>query len=298
MTEIFNIERFATHDGPGIRTVVFFKGCGMHCPWCANPESWSRRPVLMHDQLKCTGCGQCAAVCPVQAINLKDCWSVDQSRCTACRQCETVCLNDAISFAGTAMTSAAIMHEVMKDIDYYRQSNGGITISGGEPFRQKNGLIELLQLAKANGLHTAVETAGFYSTEALLEAMPWIDLFLFDQKHVNQQTLLKVTGADMPMIDANLKLLGQHCPERTVIRIPVIPGFNCGQNTIPQILDKIKSFGFTRADLLPYHTMAVAKWAQMNKEYPYDGHPQLPKEELKQMMEYGSRLGLDVRIGG
>ena len=298
MTEIFNIERFATHDGPGIRTTVFFKGCGMHCPWCANPESWDTAPVLMHTDRVCTSCGQCEAVCPIHAIQLKPYWHVDQNLCTACRKCEDACLNDAISFAGTSMTAEEIMKEAVKDKDYYSDSNGGITISGGEPFLQKDGLIELLKLAKNNGLHTAVETAGFYDTEALKETMPFIDLFLFDQKHADAEILKSVTGADMQVIDANLNWLSMNCPERVIIRIPVIPGFNRENDTVQRILDKVHKLGFNRADLLPYHTLAKAKWTKMQKEYPYGYDQVLQKEELKQMKEYGEGLGLDVRIGG
>ncbi|NCB33698.1 MAG: glycyl-radical enzyme activating protein [Erysipelotrichia bacterium] len=298
MTEIFNIERFATHDGPGIRTAVFFKGCGMHCPWCANPESWGIRPVLMHDAQKCSGCGQCAAVCPVHAIQVSEQWTEDPNLCTACHRCEESCLNDAISFAGESMTTEEIMQEVLKDLDYYQRSGGGLTVSGGEAFLQKDGLIELLELAHQNGLHTAVETAGFCSHEAFSETMPLIDLFLFDMKHADAEVLRTVTGADMKIINANLEILAQNCPERVIIRIPVIPGFNREHDIVLRILDKVKSYGFTRADLLPYHTLAKVKWNRMQREYPYGEDQPLQQEDLKQMMEYGIGIGLDVRIGG
>ncbi|MCH4207515.1 MAG: glycyl-radical enzyme activating protein [Solobacterium sp.] len=298
MTEVFNIERFATHDGPGIRTTVFFKGCGMHCPWCANPESWGTRPILLHEASRCTGCGRCKEACAQNAITIDEQWHLNFDQCTLCRKCEHVCLNDAISFAGTSMSTSEILKEVLKDRDYYDNSGGGLTVSGGDPFLQNDSLVDLLKQAKRAGLTTAVETAGYYPLAYLKNAMPWIDLYLFDQKHSDAAKLKEVTGAEMDTVDTNLKYLASMCPEKVIIRIPVIPGFNQDPEVIHAIYRKVSALGFKRADLLPYHTLAKAKWMRMCKAYPYGYDVPLKEEDLQQLQQDGIAYDLSVNIGG
>ena len=192
MIRISNIEKFATHDGPGIRTTVFLKGCPLHCPWCANPETWKMEPVLMHDKRKCVECKTCMGVCPQQAISFPFKWDID--KCIYCKKCEEYCLQDAISFVGNDMEIDEVIKEILKDKDYFDQSNGGVTISGGEPFMQFDAFLELIKQCKDNGLHVAVETTGNYSLDTLKKALPYVDLFLMDLKHLDAQKLKDITG--------------------------------------------------------------------------------------------------------
>lgn len=300
MLDLFHIERFATHDGPGIRTTVFLKGCGMHCPWCANPESWGREAVLMHDARVCTRCGACAKACRPQAITVQaGQWHFDPSKCSRCQDCAGACLQDAICFAGMRMSTDGILAEVLKDKPYYDNSGGGLTVSGGEPLLQTAGLKELLEKAKQAGLQTAVETAGSYDSAKLVQILPYTDLILMDFKHVDRERFRQVTGGDLNLVAENFSLLAKQCPQKVIVRIPVIPGFNSGIETLKAILDQTATLGLKRADLLPYHTLAAAKWQRMDRGYPYAEHPQpLKRDLLEPLIPYGAKLGIQVSIGG
>jgi len=298
MTEVFHIERFATHDGPGIRTTVFFRGCGMHCPWCANPESWQSSGRLLHRRQRCTGCGRCADVCPAHAIRLDPEWSCDQAACTGCGRCAEECTHDAIEPVSRNMTTEEILHEVLKDRDYYEESHGGLTVSGGEPFLQPEGLMDLLSRASCLGLHTAVETAGFYDSALLQQAIPLAGLFLFDLKHTDPDALRRVTGGESSVIAANLRILAGTCPERVIIRIPVIPGFNQDAEAMHAILRMAADLGFRRADLLPYHVLAAAKWDALGGAYPWPQRQPLHDSDLEEFRRFGNALGIETAIGG
>ena len=184
MIRVSNIEKFATHDGPGIRTTVFLKGCPLHCPWCANPETWKMEPTLLHDERKCVQCKTCMYMCAQEAISFPFQWDID--KCIYCKKCEDACLQDAISFVGKDMEIDEVIKEILKDKDYFDQSNGGVTISGGEPFMQFDAFLELVKQCKENGLHVAVETTGNYSLDKLEQALPYIDLFLMDLDTFNK----------------------------------------------------------------------------------------------------------------
>lgn len=298
MTEVFHIERFATHDGPGIRTTVFFRGCGMHCPWCANPESWRSSGSLLHHGTRCTGCGRCASLCPAHAIRLEPKWSCDRNACTGCGQCVQECTHDALDLISRSMSTSEILQEVLKDRDYYEQSHGGLTISGGEPFLQPEGLLDLLSRASYLGLHTAVETAGFYDRAVLKQALPLVDLFLFDLKHTDPDTLRRITGGEWAAIESNLQLLAESCPERVIIRVPVIPGFNQDDDSMHAILSLAAGMGFQRVDLLPYHVLAKAKWEMLGGSSLWQYPSPLHEEDLLGCRRIGESLGMEMRIGG
>lgn len=298
MSNIFNIERFATHDGPGIRTTVFFQGCPLHCPWCANPESWDVRPVIMHEQRKCVSCHRCEGVCSSHAITFDDQWQIDLTQCNGCRRCAEVCLNEAITFSGEKMATQEIMKEVLKDQAYYQESGGGLTVSGGEPFLQTEALAALLKQAKKAGLHTAVETTGNYALACLQKLDPMIDLYLFDYKHIDSERLHQITGGDLNLIQTNLEWLATVHPEKVIVRIPVIPGFNAAQEVLISMLKRIADMGLHRVDLLPYHTLALAKHRRMHTEYTWPYPEPLQKKDLQQAAAAGEAFGLSMTIGG
>ena len=192
---IMEIERFAVHDGPGIRTVVFLQGCPLHCPWCSNPESQKRKPHLLHIKNKCIGCGRCEAICPRGNISIQDHFPVfNRQACVACKACERICPQNAIKFVGESITSSAIMEILLRDRDYYLNSGGGV-------FTQFEGLMDLLIQCKNEKLHTSVETCGQVNLDKIKQALPLIDLFLFDIKHTDKDLLQKETGAHVGFIN-------------------------------------------------------------------------------------------------
>ena len=294
MIRISNIEKFATHDGPGIRTTVFLKGCFLHCPWCANPETWKSEPVLMHDAKKCVECKTCMHVCERGAISFPFQWDMD--KCIYCKKCENYCLQDAISFAGKDMEINEVIKEVLKDKDYFDQSNGGITISGGEPFMQLDAFLELIKQCKNNGLHVAVETTGNYCLDTLKEALPYIDLFLMDLKHLDAQKLKDITGGNLDLILNNFKYLAQHCPNKVIVRMPVIPRFN--DDICEDVIRFCANLKLSEVNLLPFHTMGKSKWNQLNKEFMYDKDKMMDRNDLTPYIDVGKQLGVYVRIGG
>lgn len=294
MIRISNIEKFATHDGPGIRTTVFLKGCPLHCPWCANPETWSMEPVLMHDERKCIACKTCMHVCRQQAISFPFQW--DMTKCMYCKKCEEYCLQDAISFAGKDMEIEDVVYEVLKDKDYYEQSNGGVTISGGEPFMQFDAFLELIKQCKANGLHVAVETTGNYSLDALKETLPYVDLFLMDLKHLDAQKLKEVTGGNLDLILNNFTYLAKNCSEKVIVRMPVIPRFN--DDICEDVIKFCASLKLSEVNLLSFHTMGKNKWNQLNKEFLYDQDKMMNRNDLTPYIDIGKQLGVYVKIGG
>ena len=294
MIRISDIEKFATHDGPGIRTTVFLKGCFLHCPWCANPETWKSEPVLMHDAKKCVECKTCMHVCEHGAISFPFQWDMD--KCIYCKKCENYCLQDAISFAGKDMEINEVIKEVLKDKDYFDQSNGGITISGGEPFMQLDAFLELIKQCKNNGLHVAVETTGNYCLDTLKEALPYIDLFLMDLKHLDAQKLKDITGGNLDLILNNFKYLAQHCPNKVIARMPVIPRFN--DDICEDVIRFCANLKLSEVNLLPFHTMGKSKWNQLNKEFMYDKDKMMDRNDLTPYIDVGKQLGVYVKIGG
>ena len=294
MIRISNIEKFATHDGPGIRTTVFLKGCFLHCPWCANPETWKSEPVLMHDAKKCVECKTCMHVCERGAISFPFQWDMD--KCIYCKKCENYCLQDAISFAGKDMEINEVIKEVLKDKDYFDQSNGGITISGGEPFMQLDAFLELIKQCKNNRLHVAVETTGNYCLDTLKEALPYIDLFLMDLKHLDAQKLNDITGGNLDLILNNFKYLAQHCPNKVIVRMPVIPRFN--DDICEDVIRFCANLKLSEVNLLPFHTMGKSKWNQLNKEFMYDKDKMMDRNDLTPYIDVGKQLGVYVKIGG
>ncbi len=299
MIRITNIERFATHDGPGIRTTFFFKGCMLHCPWCSNPETWNSSPVLLHDAKKCTSCGLCEKACANGAIRLVNGqWTYDRHKCRVCRRCEAECLNDAISFSGNDYTVSELVTIAKKDLDFYEESQGGVTLSGGEVFMQFEGLRELVHALKKEGLHVALETTGCYSNEKLKEIADEIDLFLMDLKHTDAEKLYEATGADGQLVMDNFRYLADHYPEKIILRMPVIPRFNDDEETILSVLDFAAQTGIAEVDLLPFHPLGKSKWIQMGRRYAYENDKMMDKENLYPYIQIGKEKGIQVKVGG
>lgn len=298
MISISNIERFATHDGPGIRTAIFFKGCSLHCPWCANPETWCIQPVLMHDTKKCVSCLSCQMACPTHSLKITDEFNWNSNTCLKCGKCVSTCLENALEFSGQDMSVQEIVEEVLKDKDYYITSNGGVTISGGECFVQFDGLKKLLQALKNEGLHVALETTGNYSLDKLKEVIDYVDLFLFDVKHIDSNKLYEITGGNLDLILSNLTYLSKNCPEKVIIRVPVIPNFNYEKEVLFKIIELASKFNFCEVNLLPYHNLGKSKWDKMHKKYELSDLKMMDKSQLSEYIEIGNTYNVKVKIGG
>ncbi|MDH6357888.1 glycyl-radical enzyme activating protein [Parabacteroides sp. PF5-9] len=299
MLTILEIERFAIHDGPGIRTVVFLQGCPLYCSWCSNPESQKRVPQLLYLQNKCVRCGRCYESCPSNHISFESGQPVfDRIGCNHCKKCVQACPQEAIRFAGENKTIGDIMHIIRRDKDYYLNSGGGVTVSGGEAFMQFEGLIRLLECCKKENIHTAIETCGQVQQEKIKKAAPLTDLFLFDLKHTNKERLKKETGADLELILSNLSFIADSYPEKLILRVPVIPGFNYTAEEIGHIFDLAIHYNIKNIHLLPYHTLGKDKYEQLGIPYPHPYSQMLTKEELIPYKKMGDQIGLNVQLGG
>ena len=248
---LFDIQRTSLHDGPGIRTAVFLKGCPLRCIWCHNPESQSRKREISFRPEACATCGECEGLVGLAKLrSLQDLESLPE------------CLYGARKTTGREMSVEAVMDEVCKDRRFYEKSGGGLTISGGEPMLQPEFTLKLLQAAKAEGIHTCLETCGWASERAYRQALPFVDLFLFDYKATDPETHRRLTGVDNALILANLDLLYQNGAS-ILLRCPLIPGVNDDPEHLAGIaaLDK-KYPGLQGIDLLPYHNTGNSKYEQ------------------------------------
>lgn len=295
--KVMSVQRFSLHDGPGIRTTVFLQGCPLHCPWCSNPESQPFHPVQRYKRQRCIGCLRCVNVCPIGCITagkdgLPD---FDRTRCYGCGACERMCPGEAISISGKEMSVGDIMQLITRDKDYYINSGGGVTFSGGEAFMQPEGLLAILTLLKAEGINTAIETCGHADSRWMLQAEPLTDLFLYDIKHSDPDVFQKVTGGNLQLVVENLKLLSPS--GKVVVRVPCIPGFNCTPEVINGIFNISVRNGVNEVHLLPYHTLGADKYTQLSRAYSGFGES-LKTEDLTGYAEQGKSLGLIVKIGG
>jgi pyruvate formate lyase activating enzyme len=259
MGNIFTIQRFSIHDGPGIRTTVFFKDCNLRCWWCHNPESWGSEPVLMLNPQNCIGCRACVKICPCHCF-AETGHVIDRKSCTGCGKCAAACPSNALELYGNKIDSDALLSELLKDAIFYEKSGGGITFSGGECLLQSDFLGEMLGLCRANSLHTAIDTAGNTDFSIFERLLPDTDLFLYDLKSVDSAIHQKGTGADNTVILKNLSALLQKCPEKIWIRIPVIPGFNNNKEEMQKIHDFLSNFITpAKIELMPYHRLGEIK---------------------------------------
>ena len=296
---IFDIKKYAIHDGPGIRTTVFFKGCPLHCQWCQNPESWERLPELGYRTGRCIKCGQCVEICTNQATTFTDDQpSTDAIKCNLCGECVDACVAGAREIIGQEMTVDQVMTEVEKDIIFYEQSNGGATFSGGEPLMQPEFLLALLNQCKTHGIHTAVDTCCFAEFEIIRKVADKTDLFLCDLKHMDSDMHERFTGVKNNLILDNIKQLSESGNE-IIIRIPVIPGFNDDQGNIEATGQFTASLShISRVDLLPYNRGGTEKSTRLSADYKLMQAETPDDEKMNSIAEILVKYGFEVKIGG
>lgn len=295
---VFNIQRFSVNDGPGIRTIVFLKGCPLSCQWCSNPESQDSNRELLFNRKNCTECHKCEAICKKDAIKFNLSNRIDRDRCISCGECAESCYPGALVVSGKEMKVKEVLTEINKDYTQFRHSNGGVTLSGGEPLMQGDYALELLKGCKSMGINTAIETTGYVNKNTIDKVAPWVDLALLDIKTIDEEKHLKYVGKSNKIILENSKIISKVVPE-LIVRVPVIPGFNCDEKSIRAIaqftktLEKVKEI-----HLLPYHKFGLNKYECLGREYKILSEIHEPSQEL--MMEFKKVVeeeGLKCNIG-
>ena len=296
---IFDIAHYSIFDGPGIRTTIFFKGCPLHCAWCHNPESWSKRPEIGYLSSVCTGCGACRDVCPHGAVTVVDgALRRDASRCRVCGRCVEACPSGALEIIGRSVSADDVLREVLADLPFYADSGGGVTVSGGESTIQSTFLTAVLSLLKDHGIHTALETCGFFDASLVGPLNALVDLFLFDIKSLDADRHRAMTGVGVEKITDNFtSLLRLSGSSRIIPRIPVIPDFNADDDSISAVarfLSKVEYAG--PVHLMPYNTMAKSKYEKVGRGDLYRDMGLLPEERLARISDIFSGSGFRVVI--
>ena len=296
---VFDIKKYAIHDGPGIRTTVFFKGCPLRCWWCHNPEGQDLEPELVYRKNRCIGCGECIKKCPKQAIFLEDQHiSVNRKNCILCGNCSEVCPTDALSIAGRRMSAKEVLEEIEKDRIFYDESDGGVTFSGGEPLLQPGFLNALLDECKERGIHTTVDTCGLARYEIIEKMRDKVNLFLYDIKTMDARKHMKYTGASNEQILKNLKKLAED-GSNIVISFPLIPGINDDDKNAVRTAKLISSLpNIKQVNLLPYHRAGIEKYRNLGKPYKLDKIQPPSSQKIKSIKEKMEALGIKIEIGG
>lgn len=310
---IFDIKKYSINDGPGIRTTVFLSGCPLACLWCHNPESISLTPELLYRQNRCLLCGTCAEVCPEGAIHLDsnrfasrrlsvksletfDSIITDREKCVRCQTCISVCYSGARQFSGREVTVGEVMEQVKREILFYDESGGGVTISGGEPLMQPTFLTELLTACREQEIHTTVDTSGFANWNVFEQIRGKVDLFLYDLKHMDSIRHCEVTGVPNEVILENLRKLAER-GHKILVRIPLIPGINDDEENLQAsgkfltCLPELKG-----VELMGYHNIARAKYEALGREYKLTNTKPPTEETMHHAAELLKSHNLQVTV--
>jgi pyruvate formate lyase activating enzyme len=296
---IFDIKRYAIHDGPGIRTTVFFKGCPLTCPWCHNPEGIDRSTRVVYRKSVCIGCLECLEACPEQALSATpDGILTDEKCCQHCGTCVDTCPSGAREQVGNTETVSSLMHLIKKDVPFFDTSGGGVTFSGGEPLMQAEFLLALLEACGQEDIHRAVDTTGYTDLDTLMRVARNTDLFLFDLKFMDTEKHRRYTGVSNEQILENLEALASH-GNRIIIRIPLIPGINDDEDNIDGTATYLAHLPqIKKVHILPYHDFQKSKYDKFSMNYnAHDVKPPSP-DRVEAIQNQLARIGLSVEVGG
>jgi len=295
---IFSIQRYAIHDGPGIRTTVFLKGCPLNCWWCQNPESQLNGQEMIFWEDRCISCGACSTICPSGAIQIKNGIPVtEKEKCILCGRCIEKCPALAREMIGEKLTIEEVIKEIEKDLVFYEESGGGVTFSGGEPLGQSEFLEGLLSGCQEKKIHTAVDTSGYISWEILNKISPKVDLFLYDLKLMDNERHKKYTGASNEIILENLKKLSS-VHHNIFVRFPVVPGINDDYQNIKETGEFLSPLKITQVNLLPYHYIGIDKYRRLGRPYKLADTQSLSEEKLSEVSAILRKFDLNVKLRG
>ena len=301
---VFDIRKFSLHDGPGIRTTVFFKGCPLNCWWCHNPESQSPAPELMLWKSRCIRCGTCVTTCALEAAGLNTEEKtgmhtvVERDVCTVCGSCVAVCAAEARELVGKRMTVSEVMSSIERDVVFFEESGGGVTFSGGEPLAQFSFLIGLLKACKALEIHTALDTSGYAPWKSIDTIRGDVDLFLYDLKIMDDTRHRTFTGVPNGLILHNLRALSER-GHHIALRVPIIPGVTDDDQNLNEIGKFAASLPhLDRLDILPYHPSAVGKYERLGKPYHLAETRTPDDERMAEIAHLFEQYHLSVKVGG
>jgi pyruvate formate lyase activating enzyme len=299
---VLDIERFAIHDGPGIRTVLFLKGCPLKCLWCSTVDSQHAWPEMEYFIDKCTVCGKCVDICPNNAIYKVDDVRIitDRQRCNNCGKCIEICSTGARKMAGKDMTVDQVMKEIEKDSLFFSNSGGGITLSGGEPTMQPDFSIEILKACKKYGINTAIETCGHTNWEILHKILKYTDFVYMDIKHSSSEKHKMLTLKRNALILHNIRKAASKFPDKPLtIRIPIIPGYNDSEKNISETAKFVcRLDGQHKIELLPYHKLGIHKYAALSRDYSLSHLKPVRESRMQTLESLIKSYGLEVQIGG
>jgi len=296
---VFNVQRYSVHDGSGIRTTAFLKGCPLACSWCHNPEGIepSREILVLAD--RCVGCLACVEACPQPAVDRPDGkpWT-NRAICRICGRCVAACARGARKLVGREVTVEGLAQELERDRPFYEESGGGVTLSGGEPLMQADFALAVLELCRERGLHTALDTSGAAPTDVVVRAAALSDLVLFDLKQLDPDEHRSAVGAELGPILENLRAMDDVGVE-TWIRFPLIPGATDSRENVTALADTVLSLTNTRRiHVLPFHRTAADKYARLERSWRHDGLADASEGKAARAVEYLLTRGLDARLGG
>jgi len=298
--KIYDIQRFAIHDGPGIRTLIFMKGCPLTCLWCSTPQTQKSSPDLLYIETHCNKSLRCVDECPEKAIIFSDKEKIEINRnlCNSCGKCVDVCPSQALKLVGEQKTVEQLFQDIKKESNFYRRSGGGVTIGGGEPTMQHEFVAALLKKCKEMYVHTAMETCGYVKWEQLAKILEHIDLLYFDIKHMDSRIHEEITGVSNELILENARKASKIQP--IIIRIPLIPGLNDSEENILNTAKFASELGgnFLRIELLPYHKFGTGNYEQLGREYKLKDTEPPSEEHMNNLKKIIESCGVKVQIGG
>ena len=297
--KVFKIERYSLHNGPGIRTTLFLKGCPLRCQWCGNPESQRGADDIMYNSDLCLpGCRECIAACPIEAIHkeLSDPIIIARERCHVCGQCARVCPTGALSHIGLEISVEDAFRELCRDLPFYNTSDGGITISGGEPLQQPDFVLELLKKCKEHHIHTVLDTCGYGQWSDFANILAYTDVVFYDLKLVDPDKHKQYTGVSNELILKNLRQLARDRGSSLVIRVPLIPGINDSQTDIEKLCHFLGAISLQRVDILPYHRLGKDKYRMLERTYPLENLEVPTKAQVDSLRLCLMTKGAEVKV--